>query len=124
MRASSDPIEIRASVVDIQPSASHPRGWIDFRILLDSKPLDVPVSPGQNQLLRIDGSCSAHAPGRLANLLEQTLSENAPQIGIGWRLNDRARRGFFRRPGYTRQTVEAFEAGIEGLLCDIEAALA
>lgn len=123
MSASSDPIEIRSIVIDIQPSASHPHGWIDFRMLLDSKPLDVPVKPGQNRLLRIEGSCSAHTPGGLASLLEQPLSDNAPQIGIGWRLNDRARRGFFRRPGYTRETVEAFEAGIEGLLCDIEAAV-
>jgi hypothetical protein len=120
MSAPSDPIEIRSIVIDLSPSVIHPRGWIDYRMLLDSKALDKPVCAGQNIILRVEGSYPADSPRGFANLLRDALSQTTPQSGIAWRLNDRARRGLFRRPGYSRDDVGMLTCMIEGVLWDIE----
>lgn len=118
-----DPIDIRAVSIDLTPSAQRPRGWIDFTLMLDSKPLGAPVRPGQNRALRIEGSFLAKTPASLAQVLEGALARHRPEAGISWRLNDNARRGLWRRPGYSREDVDALEAKIEGVICDTEAGL-
>lgn len=123
MPASSDGIDIRAISIKLSPAAQRPRGWIDFTMFLDSKPLDRPVGPGMNRALRIDGSFHAKSPAGLADILHDALGRNRPDLGIGWRLEDAARRGLWRRPGYSREDVEALEAKIECVLADAEAAL-
>lgn len=124
MAASHDPIEVRAVAIDLSPAVRGPRGWIDFRIILDSKPLGVPVRPGQNRALKIMGSFSAKAPASLAQVLKDALERHHPEMGISWRLTDTARRRLWNRPGYSREDVAALEAKIEGVICDTEAALA